>query len=146
MVPPSADTTKRLVTPRGPGSPRDPQVRIQPAGHIGQNRLRVEVRKQSVIRSGVLSEFPVWLAQPGEEFPAPIRRHHSVRRSMQEEQRDREGFRLTLHPGNSGGHFGREPCGPPPVKQGIRENCLDDGWIPGQSAQVHSHPQRETGC
>src|SRR6185503_9808470 len=75
---PSADTTKRLVTPRGAGSPGDRQVPIQPAGHIGQNRLRVEVRKQSMIRSGILSEFPVWLAQPGEEFPAPIRRHHPV--------------------------------------------------------------------
>src|SRR5215217_6628917 len=100
IVPPSADTTGRREPPRGRGSPRDRQMGVQPASHIGQNRLRVDVRKEPVVTPGIFPELTVGLAKPGVEFAAAVGRHHSIRLFMEYDGRHRELFGLTLYPGD----------------------------------------------
>src|SRR5215213_7566972 len=106
IVPPSADTTGRPAPPRGHGSPWDRQMGVQPTSHVGQHRLRVDIRKESVVALGIFPELTVGLAKPGVEFAAALGRHHSIRRSMEDEHRHRELFGLTLYPGDCRRHFG----------------------------------------
>ena len=104
-----------------------------PSREIRKHPLAVEVGEQRVIRARVLDQPPVRMSRPGDEPPAPVRRHHPVRRAVLHQERHGEPAGAPPAPGRS--------CASPRSKAG---RCRGDETA-DRPAPARRPPGRATG-
>ena len=87
----------------------------------------------------------VRMADPCDERPAAVGRHHPVGATVDDQQRQRKPRRARLDPGDRRDDFGREPRRAVSVEEGIGEDGLHHDRIARQSGEVHAGAHGEPG-